>query len=86
MIGGAHCPDRTFFHDAANDPDQNNQVGDQRTNPAAAGVTAGTLFNPRGVFASGGQLYVADAGNNRALRFAISSGVDGTMPQAPCTP
>jgi len=74
-----------FTHYAANDPDQNNLVGDQRNNPATAGVSAGTLFNPRGVLVNGHDLYVTDAGNNRALHFAVSSGVDGTMPQTPCT-
>lgn len=79
MIGGAHCPDRTFFHDAANDPDQNNQVGDQRNNPATIGPNQGTLNNPRGVtLTSGGQLIVSDTANSRVLVYAASAGVDGT--------
>ncbi|HWY23647.1 MAG TPA: hypothetical protein VNX47_01940, partial [Nevskia sp.] len=75
-----------FIHITDNDPDQNNQVGDQRNNPASNGVTAGTLSSPQGVFAGGGQLYVTDDGNNRVLRFPVSAGVDGSQPQVPCTP
>lgn len=74
-----------FVHITNNDPDQNNQVGDQSTNPAGNGVTAGTLFAPQGVAVSGSELYVSDTGNNRVLRFAVSSGVDGTAPVVPCT-
>ena len=72
---------------AANDPDQNNQVGDQRNNPATIGPTAGTLNNPRGVtLTSSGQLIVSDTANSRVMVYTASSGVDGTRPQVPCTP
>ena len=68
-----------FTHYAANDPDQNNQVGDQRNNPATIGPNQGTLNNPRGVtLTSGGQLIVSDTANSRVLVYAASAGVDGT--------
>ncbi len=68
-----------FNHNAANDPDQNNQVGDQRNNPATIGPTQGTLNNPRGVtLTSGGQLIVSDTANSRVMVYTASAGVDGT--------
>lgn len=68
-----------FTHITANDPDQNNQVGDQRNNPATLGPTQGTLFNPQGVFATvGGQLLVTDSGNSRVTIYTTASGVDGS--------
>ncbi len=75
-----------FTHNAQNDPDQNGQVGDQRKSPATSGITAGTLFAPQGVFASGNELFVTDTSNNRVLHFAESSGVDGSQPWIPCAP
>jgi sugar lactone lactonase YvrE len=69
-----------FAHNTANDPDQNNQVGDQRNNPATIGPTQGTLNNPRGVTltANGTQLIVSDTANSRVTVYAATAGVDGT--------
>ncbi len=69
-----------FTHITANDPDQNNQVGDQRNNPATIGPTQGTLNNPRGVtlVPGGTQLIVSDTANSRVMVYAAASGVDGT--------
>ena len=76
-----------FTHIAPNDPDQNSIAGDQRTNPATDGITAGTMDAPTGVFAtSSNDLFVTDSGNNRVLHFAISSGVDGSENYIPCSP
>ncbi|MDR3416488.1 MAG: hypothetical protein P4L83_09910 [Nevskia sp.] len=70
-----------FIQITANDPDQNNLTGDQRSNPATNGVTAGTLSGPTGVYAApgGANLYVTDNSNNRILQFPVSSGVNGTQ-------
>ena len=74
-----------FVHSTQNDPDQNNQVNDQRNNPATSGVTAGTMFSPQGLYvnASVNLLLVSDSANSRVLRFPITSatgnyGVDGS--------
>ncbi len=76
-----------FTHNTADDPDQNALIGDQRTNPATDGITAGTMDHPTGVFAtSSNDLFVTDSNNNRVLHFAISSGVDGTENYIPCSP
>jgi len=76
-----------FTHNTADDPDQNSLIGDQRTNPATDGITAGTMDHPTGVFAtSSNDLFVTDSNNNRVLHFAISSGVDGSENYIPCSP
>ena len=76
-----------FIHNAYNDPDQNNQPGDQRNGQDNLLPTQSVLYDPQGVFVdSSGDLFVTDSNNNRVLRFAVSSGVDGSDTSVPCTP
>ncbi len=68
-----------FTHTAYNDDDQNGENGDQQNNQTNTNPTDNTLHSPKGVYAtSGGQLYVADSGNNRVLQYASDGGVNGT--------
>jgi len=71
-----------FTHVTANDPDQNNQIGDQRQSPNTNGVTAGTFSAPQGVFASASLniILVTDSVNSRVLQFPITAnpGNNGT--------
>ncbi|MDR3417987.1 MAG: NHL repeat-containing protein [Nevskia sp.] len=69
-----------YSHNTANDPDQNNEVGDQRNNPATNGIVNGTLDGPTGVFAlpGGANVYITDSVNNRILVIPIGNVVNGT--------
>jgi hypothetical protein len=80
-----------FSHVTQLDPDQNNVPGDQRNTPPTNGVTAGTMFDPLGVYAnaSANLLYVTDTNNSRVLQYTITNpltptgttGVNGSDPQ-----
>jgi hypothetical protein len=77
-----------FTHITANDPDQNNQIGDQRNNPVTNGITQGTFFLPQGVtVTTDNQLFITDTANSRVMQFTITktdgtpTGVDGSDTQ-----
>jgi hypothetical protein len=67
----------TFTNVTNNDPDQNAKVGDQRNDPNTNGVTAGTLFNPQGVYTSGNDIFITDGSNSRVMIYTILN-TDGT--------